>query len=69
MQSEDDDANPVAMCVGLLLGMSIGLVIMAGAPAWRTAASELCRFAAIEAGNLTAGCGTTADARRFRIYP
>jgi hypothetical protein len=64
----DDDAHPVAMCSGMLLGMAIGLVISAGLPAWRAAADELCKFAATEAGqNAGKQCGS--DHWRMRVYP
>ena len=68
----DDDANPVAMGSGMLLGMAIGLVLMAGTPAWRSAANELCKFAAVEAGqNGAAECagGATVETPRIRVYP
>ena len=65
----DDDAHPVAMCSGMLLGMAIGLVIWAGLPAWRAATDELCTFAATEAGQMAKACGMPADLRQTRIYP
>ena len=69
MQS-DDDAHPVAMCSGMLLGMALGFVISAGLPAWRSAADELCQFAATESGqNAALECGPATEHRRFQIYP
>ena len=71
MDIHDDDANPIAMGSGMLLGMAIGLVIMAGMPAWRGAATELCKFAAVEAGqNGAVECAgvTAADVPRIRMY-
>ena len=64
---ENDDAQPIAMGLGMLLGMSIGLVIMAGMPAWRSAAGELCKFAAIEAGQNGAGECAPADTQPIRL--
>ncbi len=54
----DDNAHPVAMCSGMLLGMAIGLVLSAGLPVWQAAADDLCKFAATEAGqNAAKECG------------
>ena len=62
----DDDAHPVAMFSGMLLGMALGLVLSAGLPGWRAAAHDLCKFAATEAGqSAAAACGSD----RFRVYP
>ncbi len=63
----DDDAHPVAMCSGMLLGMAIGLVISAGLPAWQAAADDLCKFAATEAGQGGANqCGPLINVQRLR---
>jgi len=64
----DDDAHPVAMCSGMLIGMAIGLVISAGVPAWRAATHDMCKFVATEAGQSAAQeCGS--DHWRTSVYP
>ncbi len=60
-----DDANPLAMGSGLVLGLGIGAFVMLGAPAWRDAAAKMCQLAAAESGLGTeVGCGsrTAGDA-------
>jgi hypothetical protein len=62
----DDDAHPVAMFSGIVLGMALGLVLSAGLPGWRAAAHDLCKFAATEAGQTTA---TACGSERVLVYP
>ena len=45
-----DDAHPVAIGSGRLLGMALGLVIMAGQSAWQEAMTDLCMLGAVETG-------------------
>jgi hypothetical protein len=63
----DDDSNPIAMGSGMLLGMAIGLVLMAGTPVWRGAVGELCKFAAVEAGQN--GAAACVAAPRLSVNP
>ncbi|MBV8536936.1 MAG: hypothetical protein JO128_15155 [Alphaproteobacteria bacterium] len=71
MQTQtDDDAHPIAMFSGIVLGMALGLVLSAGLPGWRAAATDLCKFAATEAGQNAANvCGPATEPQRVRVYP
>ncbi len=65
----DDDAHPVAMFSGMVLGMALGIVIFAGLPAWRAAATDLCKFAATEAGQSAAQACGSEHWRTGAVYP
>ena len=63
----DDDAHPVAMGSGLLLGMALGLIITAGEPAWQEAVDDLCALGMLEAGQ--AAEAECAPAAAFIVLP
>lgn len=51
-----DDAHPVAMASGMLIGMGLGFAICAGTLAWQNVAVTLCALAAGEAGQPAVAC-------------
>ncbi len=61
-----DDANPLAMGSGLMLGLGIGAFVALGAPAWQDATAKMCQLASAEAGlspQVACGPGIGANVR------